>query len=161
MKLTQKTIFVAFLLGCFNMISAQNRLSDPYGVNNGYGPTGYGRRGNIPMRDESKLSKKEQEKIQEETIRKSVDKLKTELNLDELQLIVISKTITESQKKQSGIIASENSREDKIAEIEALMENTDREVTSFLNNDQKEKYKTIVEERKKKFEKIKDRNSRN
>jgi hypothetical protein len=150
-------LIIATLLFFFSIIdvTAQSGYGDPYNVNNGYGPTGYGRRRNTPMKESGNLSKAEQEIISEETIRKTVEKFKRDLSLDELQLIVITKVITDNQKKRNVIITKDDSQENKIAEVDALMESTEREIMGFLNKDQKEKYKLLIDERKNRFEKLK------
>lgn len=108
------------------------------------------------MRDISKLPKKEQDAIREETVTKTIEKLKKELLLDELQVIVISKVITENQKKQTAIASGDGSEEAKITEMEALLNNTDREIISFLNKEQKEKFNILIEERARKLNTLKD-----
>lgn len=161
MKPIQKILVLASLLCSFTTLYAQNGYEDPYGANNRTGETGYGRRRNQPMRDISKLSKKEQENIREENISKTIEKLKSELLLDELQLIVISKVVSESQKKQNNITSSDRSEEDKITEIEAVLKNTDREIISFLNKDQKNKFELMIEDRGRKLELLKNQRGGN
>ncbi len=156
MKSIQKTILIVLLLASFTTVYGQDGYEDPYGANNRSGVTGYGRRRNQPMRDISKLPKKEQDAIREETVTKTIDKLKKELHLDELQVIVITKVITENQKKQTTIAAGDGSEAVKISEMEALLTNTDREIISFLNKDQKEKFNVLIEERKRKLNTLKD-----
>jgi len=156
MKPLQKIITVLLLLVSFTTVYAQDGYEDPYGANNRSGVTGYGRRRNMPMRDISKLPKKEQDAIREETVTKTIEKLKKELLLDELQVIVITKVVTENQKKQTGIASGDGSEEAKIAEMEASLVNTDREIMSFLNKNQKEKFKVLIEERVRKLEALKD-----
>lgn len=156
MKSIQKIITVVLLLVSFTTVYAQDGYEDPYGVNSKSGVTGYGRRRNMPMRDISKLPKKEQYAIREETVMKTIEKLKKELLLDELQVIVISKVVTENQRKQTGIASGDGSEESKIAEMEASMVNTDREIMSFLNKDQKEKFKVLIAERVRKLEALQD-----
>ncbi|CAM3527162.1 hypothetical protein FSS13T_20470 [Flavobacterium saliperosum S13] len=156
MKSIQKTITVVLLLVSFTTVYAQDGYEDPYGANKRSGVTGYGRRRNMPMRDISKLPKKEQDKIREETAAKTIEKLNKELHLDELQLIVITKVITENQKKQTAIASGDDSEEAKIAEMNASLVNTDREIMSYLNKDQKEKFKVLIEERIRKLEALQD-----
>jgi hypothetical protein len=156
MKSIQKTITVILLLASFTTVYGQDGYEDPYGANNRSGVTGYGRRRNMPMRDISKLPKKEQDAIREETVTKTIDKLKKELHLDELQVIVITKVITENQKKQTAIASGSGSEEAKINEMEALLTNTDREIISFLNKDQKEKFNALIAERIRKLNTLKD-----
>lgn len=101
------------------------------------------------------------EKDKAESIDRSVEALKTELNLDELQIIVIRKEIETSTKKIYTIIKNEEtSQEDKTREIEAINEKTDLTIMTFLNNDQKIKYKKFIDNRKEKIDKIKDKRLR-
>lgn len=157
----QKIITVFLLLGCFSTVFAQSGYEDPYGANSNNGVTGYGRRKNMPLRDISKLPKKEQGKIHDEAAEKTIARLKTELNLDELQLIMVTKIINETQKKQNSIAASDYSEDDKITETETLLASTDREIMSFLNKNQKEKFAFLIQERINKFETMKDLRARN
>lgn len=161
MKPIQKIITVVILLCSLSTVFAQSGYEDPYGANSNNGATGYGRRKNMPLRDISKLPKKEQEKIHEETAAKTIARLKTELNLDELQLIMVTKIIHETQKKQNNIAASDYAEEDKITETETLLASTDREIMSFLNKGQKEKLNFLIKERNIKFETLKDLRARN
>jgi hypothetical protein len=85
----------------------------------------------------------------EETVGKIMDQFKTEINLDELQVIAISNVFTESIREQGILLKNEsNSQEDKIKEIQALSETTNRKIMGFLNPDQKEKFLVLIEENK-------------
>lgn len=161
MKPIQKLIIVILLFCSFPSAFAQSGYEDPYGANSNNGATGYGRRKNMPLRDISKLPKKEQEKIHDDTAAKTITRLKTELNLDELQLIMVTKIINETQKKQNAIAASDYSEDDKITETETLLAGTDREIMSYLNKSQKEKFAFLIQERANKFETLKDLRTRN
>ena len=147
MNLIQKTVALFLLLFSATEVTAQDVFSDPYSVYNGYGPSGYGRRKNMPLTDTSKLSKESKDKLREETIAKTAEKLKTRLNLDELQVIVITNTLIDSQKKQVAIAAKEGSEENKILEQQATLDATDRQIMSFLTKDQKEKFTALLKER--------------
>lgn len=147
MNLIQKTVAIALLLFSATEAAAQDVYSDPYSIYNGYGPSGYGRRKNMPLTDTSKLSKESKDKLREETIAKTVEKLKTRLNLDELQVIVITNTLIDSQKKQVAIAAKEDSEENKALEQQATLDATDRQIMSFLTKDQKEKFTALLKER--------------
>jgi hypothetical protein len=106
-------------------------------------------------------SAEEIEKERAENIDKSVEYLKTELKLDELQIIVIRKEIETSSKKIYAVIKNEEiSEEDKTKEIEAISDKTDTTINTFLNAEQKEKYKKFIENRKEKLEKMKDKRLR-
>lgn len=156
LKSIQKVLLLVLLLSFFPSIQAQNGYGydDPYDVNS-TGITGYGRRGRLPLEDTSKLSKAAQDKIHEETVAKTIEKFKTNLRLDELQEIVISKVVTQCFSKQKSILSSDSSNEDKVTAMETLMKNTEREIVSFLNPNQKENFNQLVLERQKKFEKLK------
>ena len=94
-------------------------------------------------------------------IRDSIEALKTELKLDELQIIVIRKEIETSTKKIFAVVKNEElSDEDKAKEIEAISEKTDTTINTFLNAEQKEKYKKFIENRRDKLDKLKDKRLR-
>lgn len=152
MNALQKKAIILFLLFS-GAVSAQDVYCDPYDVYNGYGPSGYGRRRNMPLTDISKLSKTEQEKIAEGTVVLTIEKLTNLLNLDELQVIVITKSLKEGQKKQVVIRGKENSQEVKIAQQNLVLESTDRQIMDFLNKGQKEKFKALIDERNTKLKK--------
>ena len=147
MNVLQRIAVLSLLLFSVTEIAAQDLYSDPYGVYNGYGPSGYGRRKNMPLTDTSKLSKESQDKLRDETIAKTIEKLKGLLKLDELQILVITDKLKEAQKKQAVIKAKEGSSEEKILAQNAIMETTDRQIMDFLTKDQKEKFKALVNER--------------
>ena len=79
---------------------------------------------------------------------KIIAKLKTELTLDELQVIAIRNEITSNSKNIDIVIKKETSEEEKGKEVKALMEKTEVVINSYLNKDQKEKYKAFIEESK-------------
>lgn len=128
-------------------VSAQDVYSDPYSVYNGYGPSGYGRRRNMPMTDTSKLSKSEHDKLREATLMRTVEKLKTLLNLDDLQVVVITNILSDGQKKQAVVRQKDLSEDTKAAEQLAVINSTDRQIMEYLNKDQKEKFKVLIDER--------------
>lgn len=156
LKSMQSILLIVLITVFSSNASAQNGngFEDPYNVNS-YGITGYGRRGNLPIEDISKLPKEAQDKIKQETLKKTIAKFQSNLQLDELQSIVISKTITQCLSKQNVLINNSASEELKITEIESLMQNTEREILSFLNEKQKESFQLMIVERKKKFENLK------
>lgn len=147
MKTLQNSI-LGFLLLTVTAALAQEGLNDPYNVYSGYGPTGYGRRRNMPLTEISKLSKEEQQKIREATVSKTVEKLTALLRLDELQEIVITKALTDNQKKHAAITEKESDEALKSQEKLALLDFTDRQIMSYLNKDQKDKFNALLEERK-------------
>lgn len=141
-------VFFTLLLFSFGAVSAQDMYIDPYGVYNGYGPSGYGRRKNMPLTDTSRLSKEALDRLREETVAKTIDKLKKQLQLDELQVVVIKNALNDGQKKQAVLHAKEDSGETVTEEQQAALQTTDKQILSFLNKDQKEKFMAIIAERK-------------
>lgn len=144
MKIVQSVLLVTFMLLSINSIFAQ------YG-NNGYGGGGRNGYGNGRMNsgmDQSRAQDKPKEIPVEVTVRKIIERVKPELNLDALQEIAISNILVESIKTQGFLVKAEVSQEDKIKNIEALSEVTDRKIMELLNKDQKEKYTAMNEEAK-------------
>ncbi|PWA07467.1 hypothetical protein [Flavobacterium psychrotolerans] len=153
MKTIQKILSGAFIILFITTTSAQ------YG-NNGYGNR-YGGSNrmsqmNSGMNQGSRQETKKEVPI-ELTVGKIMDNLKTELTLDELQVIAISNIMTESVKTQEVLIKKEGSQEDKLKEIQALSETTDLKIMYLLYKNQKEKYSKLIEERKKRMEMISER----
>lgn len=76
----------------------------------------------------------------EKTVGDIMERMKEEVNLDELQVIAISNILKESI-REHGILLKQNfSEEDQIKNFTALSEVTDRKIVAFLNKEQKEKY---------------------
>jgi hypothetical protein len=144
MKIIQKLFVIVFLLLSICTISAQ--YNNGYG-GNGYGGNGYGRMSQMNSGMGQEPSKPKEIPV-EVTVGKIMEKLKTEINLDELQVIAISNILTESIRSQGIIIKQENSQADKIKDIKALSDITDSKVMVLLNKDQKEKYIALTEELK-------------
>jgi hypothetical protein len=144
MKPIQKLLVIVFLLLSIGTISAQ--YNNGYG-GNGYGGNGYGRMSQMNSGMGQEASKPKEIPV-EVTVGKIMEKLKTEINLDELQVIAISNILTESIRSQGIIIKQESSQADKIKDIKALSEITDSKVMVLLNKDQKEKYIALTEELK-------------
>lgn len=107
------------------------------GGNSGYG-SGMNRMGSGMQ--QGRTPEKPKEIPAEETAAKIVEKLKPELNLDELQGIAIANILTSSIKAQGVILKKETSDEDKTNDIKALSDTTDRKIMEMLNKEQKEKY---------------------
>jgi len=127
-----------FLLTMFFMISTVATAQ--------YGGYGSNRSTNYSdmMSRTKRPSKKNIEKSKAEFIEKSVERLKKELTLDDLQVIAIRKIIEEDQKNRGIIIANQTiSEESKIEEIRALNESTDRKLLNYLSEEQQEKYKLL------------------
>jgi hypothetical protein len=149
------------ILVCNFMFIAVTSASAQFGFgNNGMGRQ-QGQSQGVPV-DPNRYTKSPEiiEKEQLDAINKSVEKLKTDLNLDELQLIVIRKEIESSSKSINAVIKSEVSIDEKALAIEAISEKTDRTINTYLNKEQKEKYKKFMEEKKEKLDKIKDKRLR-
>lgn len=146
MKPIQILLVSAFLLLSANTISAQ--YGNGYG--NGYGGNGYGNGGRMSQMNSGMSQEREKPKEIpiEVTVGKIIERLKTAVNLDELQVIAISNILTESLRSQGIIIKQENSQVDKIKDMKALSEITDSKVMVLLNKDQKEKYLAFAEEMK-------------
>ncbi|MFN7774626.1 hypothetical protein, partial [Flavobacterium sp.] len=86
------------------------------------------------------------------------DKLKTDLKLDELQVIIVQKEFDASSKKINAIMKKENMAQDeKLSEISAINETAERNVMNFLNEEQKKKFKEIIADRQKRMEAMKTR----
>jgi hypothetical protein len=149
------------ILVCNFMFIAVTSASAQFGLgNNGMGRQ-QGQSQGVPV-DPNRYTKSPEiiEKEQLDAINKSVEKLKTDLNLDELQLIVIRKEIESSSKSINAVIKSDVSIDEKALAIEAISEKTDRTINTYLNKEQKEKYKKFMEEKKEKLDKIKDKRLR-
>ena len=120
---TLKSVFTtSLLLGSLTFASAQfggNRM------NNGMG---MGTRNQQSMQNPNNFGRNEKspeeiEKERAENIEKSVEYLKTELKLDELQVIVIRKEIETNSKKIYAVLKNDEiSEEDKTKEMEAISE---------------------------------------
>lgn len=158
---TLKLVFTtSLLLGSITFASAQFGGN---GMNNGMG---MGARNQQRMQNPNNFGRNEKspeeiEKERAENIEKSVEYLKTELKLDELQVIVIRKEIETNSKKIYAVLKNDEiSEEDKTKEMEAISEKTDTTINTFLNAEQKEKYKKFIENRKEKLEKMKDKRLR-
>ena len=133
---TLKSVFTtSLLLGSITLASAQfggNGMNN--GMNNGMGTRNQQSIQNTNNFGRYEKSPEEIEKERAENIEKSVEALKTELKLDELQIIVIRKEIETSTKKIFAVVKNEElSQEDKAKEIEAISEKTDTTINTFLN----------------------------
>lgn len=143
MKPFQILLVSTFLLLSIHTISAQ------YGNGYGYGNSSYGRNNRMSQMNNAGPERSQPKEIPVEvTVGKITDRLKTELALDELQVIAISNILTQSMRTQGIIIKQETSQEDKIKDIKALSDITDSKVMVLLNKEQKEKYIILSEEMK-------------
>ncbi|HJR99954.1 MAG TPA: hypothetical protein VJ780_03375 [Flavobacterium sp.] len=145
MNKTQFIFVLTFILISFNTAFAQ------YGYGNGYGGgygNGYGGGMNMGMSQVEQNSMKPKEIPVEVTVNKIMEKLKPELNLDELQVIAIGNVYTDMIKSQTALMKDEKiSQEEKSNEIKALYEVNERKVNEYLNEEQRQKYKALKEER--------------
>ncbi len=150
MNKTQFIFVLAFIVVSFNSAFAQyGGYGNGYG--NGYGGGGYGSGRNNGMGGMSQMDQtpsKAKEIPVEVTVSKIMEKLKPELNLDELQTIAIGNVYTDIIKSQTAIMKDEKlGQQQKSDEIKALFEVNERKVNEYLNADQKLKYKALKEER--------------
>lgn len=147
MKTVKKIAAIVLLLFSFNTISAQ--YGGGYGgYGGGYG-NGYGGRNgmNNGMNNE-RMPKQKKEVPVEESVGKVVAKLKTDLNLDELQVIAITNIMIENAKTQGILMKKETDKSEQIKEFQALSEKTDRDIMNYLNKEQKIKYSQLTEVRR-------------
>jgi len=118
-----------------------------YGSNYG-GGYGGSRNNGIPQTKDSKPTPEEIEKERNAKIDKIMERLKTELTLDDLQFIAIrNEIITNSKSTDILMKKNEISEEDKAKELKALQEKTEKTIISYLNKTQKDKYQLLKEER--------------
>ncbi len=144
-----KTIVtLALFCSCFSIFGQIGALG---GAGN---PLNTGRTGGVDRRigmtPGSMSSTKSPEEIEKERVlgvEKLVEQMKTKLNLDELQLIIVKKELDASSKSMYRVIKNEKSQTDKVEEIKAIYEQTDRVIMGFLNDDQKKIFKEMIEER--------------
>lgn len=152
MKTIQRTAIIGFMVLSIHSISAQ------YG-NNGYGGSNRMNQMNSGIPSNNHESSPKEIPV-EVTVGKIMERLKTELTLDELQVIAISNIMTESVKNGEVLRKKEMSQEDKIKEMQAEAEATDIKIMYLLYKNQKEKYSTLIEDRKKRFEALSDKRNR-
>ncbi len=134
---------LCFILMAFTSLKAQV----------GYGNNGYGRRnsGFNNSNNGSMMSNQpngmDSQKAAQINIDKIIVKLKTDLNLDDLQVFGITKVITDSNKsREVALKKNEASQDDLIKELAAISEKTNREINSMLSKAQKVKYKAYIDE---------------
>lgn len=143
-----KTLFffvLAFITFSFNTAFAQyGGYGNGYG--NGYGGGGMGRN-SMGMSQMDQTQSKPKEIPVEVTVGKIMEKLKPELNLDELQTIAIGNVYTDIIKSQTAIMKDEKlSQQDKSNEIKVLFEVNERKVNEYLSEEQRQKYKALKED---------------
>jgi hypothetical protein len=141
------------------LLFSMQTLMAQYGQG-GYGQGGYGQggmgggMGGNPMNNQNQMGNQTRpqapkERPIEELVVKVVERLKTQLTLDELQVIAISNIITDNMKKQNAVLKKEDNNDEKTAELKAISEKTDLDILILLNKDQKIKYKLLSEDAKK------------
>ena len=133
------TVFI-FVLLFSNIAFGQFGNQNGFGGQGGYGN---GRNGQSSMNlpDENRgPSAEETEKSKKERFDFIINKLKTEIELDELQVIAVSNIITASIKSQGILMKQEIDQAQKVKDLQALSETTDRKIMEMLNKTQKEKY---------------------
>lgn len=108
----------------------------------------------------SQPSAEQVEKYKTKKIDLIIANLKTELTLDELQVIAIRNEITSSMKNIDIVNKKEISGEEKSKEIKALTDRTESTINSYLNAAQKEKYKALIAESKSGKKDKKDKKNR-
>ena len=152
MKTLQNLLALSFILFSIGTVSAQygnggygNGYGNGYGGGNGYGS---GRMSQMGGMNQQSQPEKPKEIPVEVTVGKIIDRMKPEINLDELQVIAISNVLTESIRTQGILMKQVTNQEDQIKDFKALSETTDRKIMDFLNEDQKPKYLAFKEELK-------------
>jgi hypothetical protein len=153
--------FISSLILLFSMQTIVAQYGQGYG---GYGQGGYGQGGmgggmggNPNMQNQQRTQPKEP--AIEETVKKVLDRLNTQLKFDELQVIAVSNIITDCIKKQNAILKKEDGdKDEKTNELKAISEKMDLDIMILLNKDQKAKYKLLSEDAKKQQEAYSRRN---
>ena len=85
-------------------------------------------------------------------------KLKKDLTLDELQVVIVQKEFDASSKKINAVLKKEGlSQDEKMQEVQSINETAERSILNFLNDEQKKKFKEIIADRQKKMEMIKSK----
>jgi hypothetical protein len=131
------------------------------GNRNGFGGAGNGFGNNMGGQQINSKSEADIQKERTEYLNKSIEKLKTDLKLDDLQFIVIKREIETCSNTIYKVSKSEISEEDKEKEVEAISEKTNRNIMGFLNEEQKKKYQSYIDDRKEQIEKSKNKRARN
>lgn len=129
------------LVSSFSVFSQYNNDYNGYGR---YSDRNLGR--NSPTPKEPTAAEIEQYRT--ERVEKIVAKLKEDLKLDDLQVVVIRNELIANSKNVDIVMKKENVQEEKTKEIKAMMDKTEVVVKSYLNKAQKEKYEALVEEMK-------------
>ncbi len=102
---------------------------------------GYGVNRDLPDNRTPKAPTAEEiNKARNEYVDKYMVKLKSAVNLDELQSIAIRNEILSNSKNIDIVMKKEDSQEAKTTQVKALMEKTEVVINSYLSKEQKEKY---------------------
>lgn len=154
----KKSILAGFLL--IGTVGFAQMYGNGYGggYGSGYGnPYGRSSMGMQPTQPREKTVD-EIEKERVETVNKTVEKLKNDLTLDELQVVIVRKEFDASSKKINAVIKKEGlSQDEKMKEVQAINETAERNIINFLNDEQKKKFKEMIAERQKRMEMIKSK----
>ena len=145
MNTLKNLLALSFILFSMSTVSAQygnGGYGNGYGNGNGYGG---GRMNQMGGMNQQSQPEKPKEIPIEVTVGKIIDRMKPEINLDELQVIAISNVLAESIRSQGILIKQVTNQEDQIKDFKALSEVTDRKIMDFLNEDQKPKYLAFKE----------------
>lgn len=148
-----KIITFALLLSSFSVFSQDyDRFG---GVNRDIGSRDYSTKQKAPSTEEI-------EQMRMERVEKFTSKLKTDLTLDELQVIAIKNELISNSKNIDIVLKKEDSEEAKSKEVSALLQKTETIINSYLNKVQKEKYKVLIAEMtSKKKDKKEKKNQKN
>lgn len=145
---------ISILVLFFISLTATNSFAQ-YGNRNGYGGAGNGFGNSMGGQQMNSKSEADIQKERTEYLNKSIEKLKADLKLDDLQYIVIKREIETSSSAIYKVSKNEISEEDKVKEIEAISERTNRNIMGFLNVEQKKKYQSYIDDKKEQMEKYK------
>lgn len=133
------------------LLSSINGFAQYYNDYNGYGRFGgaaYDRNLGRNYTPAKEPTAEEIEKARSERVERTVAKLKEDLTLDDLQVVIIRNELLSNGKNVEIVMKKENNQEEKSKEVRALMDKTEVLIKSYLNKTQKEKYDLMVEEMK-------------
>lgn len=109
------------------------------------------------QRDQERRMRDNQKKMRDAQLEASLSKMKKDLMLDALQEIAVTQIMTESSQKQNAIMdKKESSQEEKLTQIEAILNKMDTDILVLLNPEQKAKYKTMVADRNRRIKDLKE-----
>lgn len=135
-----KILFLSFIITSFTASAQMNNINN---MNNRV----LGNQNNMMQNSgPTEPSPAEIEKRKNERIVEFMNKLKTAINLDDLQYIAIKNDIISTGKRIDIVLKSTNSDENKEKEIRASEENREKNINSYLNADQRVQYKTFLQD---------------